>query len=231
MASSRRFLKVIAIFSALPIALAVLYVTAAHLLVFLPANQGASAANPTVQAFIATNGVHTEFVFPVRSTGMDWTRIFPLRDFAPAAQETQFIALGWGDREFYLNTPYWSDLTVRRALGALSGRNASLIHVTYVLSLNDYGERYRVPLTESQYAILVVHVMKTLKLENGRAVSVPGRSYGYNDAFFEANGSYGVFTTCNTWVGHGLLQAGVTVSPWTPFESNVYWRLQRHGPD
>ena len=227
----RRSIKVAAAVSILPIALAVLYITAAHLLVFLPANRGTSAANPAVQAFIVTNGVHTEFVFPVQSAGVDWTRIFPLREFAPTAQQTQFIALGWGDREFYLNTPYWSDLTVGRALGALSGRNPSLIHVTYVLSLDDYGERYPVSLTESQYAVLVAHVMQTLKLDGGEAISVPGRSYGYNDAFFEAHGSYGVFTTCNTWVGRGLLQAGVTVSRWTPFESNVYWHLRRHGQD
>lgn len=229
MSSVRQILKVIAIASVVPVGLVVLYVAVAHMLVFFPANKAAGEGNAAVPAFISTNGVHAEFVFPVRSPGMDWTQIFPLRQFPPGSRETAFIALGWGDREFYLNTPHWEDLTAGRALGALSGRNRSLIHVTYVLSVDDYGERYRLPLTESQYSILVEHVLKTLNLDEGRAVSVPGRSYGYNDAFFEAHGSYGLFTTCNTWVGRGLRLAGVTVSRWTPFESNVYWHLPRLG--
>ncbi len=226
-----RFLKLIAMLPAIPAWIAALYVAVAYTLVFFPANREPRPGVPAVVAYISTNGVHTEFVLPARTPGMDWTKIFPLQDFPPAAQETDFIALGWGDREFYLNTPYWKDLTFRLALDALSGRNASLVHVTYVRSLDDYGKRYQLPLTEAQYSILVEHVMKTARLHKGRAISVPGRSYGYNDAFFEANGSYGPFTTCNTWVGGGLRRAGVTVSRWTPFESNVYWHLQRHAPD
>ncbi|MBI1732171.1 MAG: TIGR02117 family protein [Gammaproteobacteria bacterium] len=212
---------------AAPIGVLVLYVAVAGLLVLFPANREPPREPAKVQAFIATNGVHAEFVFPARSPGMDWTQIFPLRDFPPGSREAEFIALGWGDREFYLNTPRWPDLTLRRALGALSGRNPSLVHATYVLSLDDYGERYRLPLTESQYTTLVEYVRRTLLLSEGSAIRIPGATYGYNDAFFEARGSYGPFTTCNTWVGGGLREAGVTVSRWTPFESNVYGHLAR----
>jgi hypothetical protein len=35
-----------------------------------------------------------------------------------------------------------------------------------------------------------------------------------------------LFETCNTWIGRGLRQAGVTVSRWTPFDFTVTWHLQ-----
>lgn len=224
----RRFLKLSAIVLAVPLGPVVLYLAVAFGLALVPANSDHPSGPATIDAYIASNGIHADFVFPVRSPGMDWTRVFPLQDFRAVWGGTGFIAIGWGDREFYLNTPRWEDLTVARAVNALSGRDRSLLHVTYLESIDLYGKSYRVPLSEAQYATLADYVLETVRLSGGKGIGVPGRGYGYSDAFYEANGSYTLFNTCNTWVGRGLRRAGVTVSRWTPFEFNVYWHLQRH---
>jgi uncharacterized protein (TIGR02117 family) len=226
----RRFLKFSVMALVIPLGPVALYFAVAFGLVLVPANDEPPPGIAMIDAYIVSNGVHADFVFPVRSPTMNWTRVFPLNDFLAVADEISFIAIGWGDREFYLNTPHWKDLTVARAMNALLGHNQSLLHVAYIRPIDlSHGESYRLPLTESQYSTLAKYVLKTARLSGGKGISVPGRGYGFNDAFYEATGSYSLFNTCNAWVGRGLLRAGVTVSRWTPFEFNVYWYLQRRG--
>ena len=220
----RRWLRRIAL-TLLGFLLAItLYVAVACVLVFLPANAKPPAEPATVEAWVLSNGVHTDLVFPVRSAAIDWRQLFPLSDFKAPPPDAEFVAIGWGDRKFYLHTPTWGDLTAARAFGALSGGNRSLLHVTYLQRAQLRRGAYKLPLSQAQYAQLVAHVRATLP--SGRAVPIVGAHYANDDAFYEARGSYHLFETCNTWTGRGLRQAGVTVSRWTPFDFNVTWHLQ-----
>jgi len=220
----RRWLRRIAL-TLLGLLLAItLYVAVACALVFLPANAKPPAEPATVEAWVLSNGVHTDLVFPVRSATVDWRQLFPLSDFKAPPPDAEFVAIGWGDREFYLHTPTWGHLTAARAFGALSGGNRSLLHVTYLQRAQLRRGAYKLPLSQAQYAQLVAHVRSTLP--SGRAVPIAGAHYANDDAFYEARGSYHLFETCNTWTGRGLRQAGVTVSRWTPFDFNVTWHLQ-----
>ncbi|MGJ7580929.1 TIGR02117 family protein [Variovorax sp. RHLX14] len=231
----RRTLKVLLALMLMLLALSVLYVGAAGALMLLPvhAEQRASrTAQPTdVQAFVLTNGVHTDLVFPIRSAQIDWTGIFPMADAAAVPRDAEFIAIGWGDREFYLHTPTWADLTVSRALGALAGRNPSLLHVTWLrrgqFATPGSSGAYALPLTAAQYAGLAAYVRA--KLPDGLATPLPSAGYGGQDAFYEATGSYGPFETCNTWTGRGLRNAGLTMGRWTPFDYNVVRHLDAIG--
>ncbi|OEZ31307.1 TIGR02117 family protein [Variovorax boronicumulans] len=220
----RRWLLRIA-FTLLGLLLAItLYVAVACALVFWPANAKPPAEPATVEAWVLSNGVHTDLVFPVRSATVDWLQLFPLSDFKAPPPDAEFVAIGWGDREFYLHTPTWGDLTAARAFGALSGGNRSLLHVTYLQRAQLRRGAYKLPLSQAQYAQLVAYVRATLP--SGRATPIAGAHYASDDAFYEARGSYHLFETCNTWTGRGLRQAGVTVSRWTPFDFNVTWHLQ-----
>jgi uncharacterized protein (TIGR02117 family) len=211
-------------------ALVGLYVATACALMFWPANaksqQGKAA--PEVQAWVLSNGVHTDYVFPIRSAAVDWLQVFPLQDFRAPPPDAEFIAIGWGDREFYLNTPTWADLTASRAFGALSGGNRALMHVSYLRRGQLGHGAYALPLSQAQYAQLVGYVRTALP--QGRATPIAGAHYDNQDAFYEANGGYNLFETCNTWTGRGLRQAGVAVSRWTPFDFTVTWHLQAAAP-
>ena len=211
------------------VALVGLYVATACALMFWPANakqQGKAA--PEVQAWVLSNGVHTDYVFPIRSAAVDWLQVFPLQDFRAPPPDAEFIAIGWGEREFYLNTPTWADLTASRAFGALSGGNRALMHVSYLRRGQLGRGAYALPLSQAQYAQLVGYVRAALP--QGRATPIAGAHYDNQDAFYEANGGYNLFETCNTWTGRGLRQAGVAVSRWTPFDFTVTWHLQAAAP-
>lgn len=205
-----------------------LYVAVACALVLWPANAKPAAEAPAVEAWVLSNGVHTDLVFPIRSATIDWLQLFPLADFRAVPPDAEFIAIGWGDREFYLNTPTWGDLTAARAFGALSGGNRALMHVSYLRRTQLRTGAYRLPLSHAQYVQLADYVRASLP--SGRATPIAGAHYGNDDAFYEAEGGYHLFETCNTWTGRGLRQAGVTVSRWTPFDFNVVWHLEPATP-
>lgn len=225
----RRLLKWIGELLAVPIGLIVCYLLAAFGLPFFPANRDAPVSHD-VEAYIVSNGVHTDFVFPARSALMDWTTVFPADAFTAMPADADFIAIGWGDREFYLSTPNWSDLTASRAFNAMLGRDHSLLHVEYLSAAELQTDVYRLPLSQAQYTSLIRYVLDTAQRERAHGVNVPGAHYGRYDAFFAANGRYHLFNTCNNWIGRGLMQAGVKVSRWTPLDMNVRQHLQAGGP-
>ena len=205
-----------------------LYVGVAAALMLWPANARAPAEPPSIEAYVLSNGVHTDLVLPVRSAAIDWRALFDPHDAKAPPPDAEFVAIGWGDRDFYLHTPTWADLTLRRTVGALFGANASLLHVTWLTRVQLRQGAYAMPLSQRQYLALVAHVRGSLP--GGRTIALPGAGYGPDDAFYEAKGSYHLFETCNTWTGRGLRRAGVPVSRWTPFDFNVVGRLQPAHP-
>ncbi len=209
----------------LPAGILLAYIAAAFLLVLFPANSGPSPA-AGIEAYVVTNGVHTDLVFPVKNKMMDWERYFPKTQFAAVPADAGYIAIGWGDRDFYLNTPEWKDLSIAAAAGALTGRHATLLHVTYA-SKADLGHAYKLTLTEQAYRALAEYVLASAKTQDQHFIQVPYSGYSRQDSFYEATGSYSMFNTCNTWVGKGLLRAGVKVGRWTPFDALVVWHLPR----
>ncbi|MDB5800074.1 MAG: hypothetical protein JWL63_1013 [Rhodocyclales bacterium] len=211
----------------MPLVAAALYFLAAYLMVLFPANALQDQDNKTIDAYAISNGVHVDFVFPVKTSIFDWTTSFPTRDFLAPPASPAYIAIGWGDREFYLNTQNLSDITAGRAFGALAGGHRTLLHVNYLPNLNLSTRLYKLPLSARQYASLIGYVHGSLALaSDGQSVVIPGRHYGALDAFYEARGSYNLFDTCNTWIGKGLQQAHVKVSRWTPLDSLAAWHLQ-----
>jgi len=60
--------------------------------------------------YIITNGVHTDIVMPVKTTFIDWSEMVKYQHASAANDTYTYIAMGWGDKGFYLQTPTWGDL-------------------------------------------------------------------------------------------------------------------------
>jgi len=193
---------------------------------YFPENKNTDIGPTQFEAYIISNGVHVDFVFPVQSSVIDWREIFPVEDLPVRPFAPHWISIGWGDREFYLNTPEWIDLTFERAWGALSGSNRTLLHVSYFQKPQLPEQAYKLDLSEESYRQLLGHVVKSLVTRENKAIPVQHYSYGKSDVFYEAMGSYNVLKTCNTWVGDGLEIAGYEVGAWTPFPNNVTSHLE-----
>jgi len=211
------------------------YLAVALLFLLFPANgdfkpllessQAESQVEAGVRIYVMDNGVHTDLVLPVASTTLDWSAVFPKNQFAQVAKTADLIAFGWGDAEFYLHTPNWSDLKFTTAIRALVGANPTLLHVEYLETEQLPDQVFALDLSASQYRALSDYILASMpRSTNSWHMAVAG-GYGESDAFFNANGTYSVVQTCNTWTGAALAHAGVKVSRWTPFPALVTWYL------
>ena len=173
-----------------------LYLAAAAILGHIPANRDWAEPKTGITIFIQTNGVHTGIVLP--------------------AGPHKWRAFGWGDRDFYLNTPRWQDIRPGTAVAALVGSGDTLVHVD---DLDDFlpDENWRpLRLRADEYARLRAYIAATLK-PGGKPI--PG--YTARDRFYPARGRYSALVTCNVWTGRALTAAGIRTGIWTPFSGDV----------
>ena len=207
------------------------YLAVALLFLLFPANSdvkptvATSQVEASVRIYVLNNGVHTDLVLPVISDTLDWQAIFPKSQFANVAKSADLIAFGWGDAEFYLHTPNWSDLKFTTAVRALVGANPTLLHVEYFATQALPAQVFALDLSASQYRALSHYILTSMPSRKNGVYLPAASGYGESDAFFNANGSYSAVQTCNTWTGAALAHAGIKVSRWTPFPVLVTWYI------
>lgn len=206
--------------------LVLLYLILATALSLIPVNRGFQAPAEGVTTYIRSNGLHAEFVLPVNGA-VNWTSVVATEAFPELNAAPAFIAIGWGEREFYLNTPTWKDLRLGTAVRTLFWPTPSALHITYLDRVPDSTSRARrVTLTPEQYQRLCSYVLAEFQRDaTGKAILIPGAAYSSNDNFYESNSLYELINTCNTWVNGGLKKTGVRTAVWSPFEWGIFWHL------
>jgi uncharacterized protein (TIGR02117 family) len=223
----RRGLKIAGRVLAALLALPILYFLAALLLGAIPANRDWVEPSDGVTIFLRTNGVHTWIVVPTVTPEMDWRPYSPgahLKD--PRWGAGNYLALGYGNRTFYLETPTWGDLTMRNAFLAAFGQGRSLVHADHTHDPRPSEWQRPLRITRDQYRRLARHMAKSFQRDaEGRTMPVLGRGYSDSDMFYEAVGGYNAFYTCNAWTGEALRAAGIRTGLWTPLSQSIMWRL------
>ena len=176
--------------------------------------------------WVLSNGAHTDIIMPVKNDLFDWQHIVSQQDTRGKGQ-SPYIALGWGCRKFYLETPTWADLKLTTAFQAVTGQGGTLMHATFYNEIPTDEQSVSLSLSAAQYKQLVDHIAQTFVLQEGRGVLVPTDAvYGDTDAFYEAKGHYQLFFTCNTWTNKMLKNSGIRACVWTPFASGVMRNYQ-----
>ena len=208
-------------------AIPVAYFTAAILFGVLPDNIGWRQAERGVTIYVRTNGVHTWIMMPKVSETIDWRPFAPAEHLAdPRYGAGDHIAVGYGNREFYLNTPTWADLSLPTAFYAFFGNGPTLLHVEHDHRPQPNQWQRPLVLRPEEYRRLAGYIAARFQRgEDGRTIPVLGRGYGPADMFYEANGGYSFVMTCNEWTGRALRHAGVSTGLWTPLEQSIMWRL------
>jgi uncharacterized protein (TIGR02117 family) len=206
------------------------------LLGFWPVNRNYSIppANDLVRLFIRSNDIHTDIVMPtvVEDLGIDWRVVFPPEHFRGDVADAAFVAVGWGDRGFFVETPRWADLKCSTLINALFLPSESVLHVEYLHEVEPGEGMQEVLVTRERYRQLVTFVRAAVGAtdERGAAKTATEVSYGPVDRFYSSHGSYHLFNNCNQWTGRGLKRAGVPVGVWTPLKVQVLcWLPKRNG--
>ncbi len=169
-----------------------------------------------ITIYVSDNGIHTSLILPMETLQKNWRLRAPASDLR--AKDTQFdwVMFGWGDQDFYVETPTWSDLRPGTALSAFIGSGQTVIHVDHLRSPIDIEMIEPVRLTPAQYAKLTQSIDAQFA-----PISTAIAGYGDYDAFYPAEGRYSLAHTCNVWTGNRLSDAGVKVGAWSPFAEGV----------
>jgi len=208
-------------------AVPVLYVAAAVAGAVLPRNAGWREPDLGVEVFVRTNGVHSDLVLPANTGGVDWYALARPEHAADPGSADGWIAVGWGQREFYLETEKWSDLRVRTALRAAAGGEA-LMHVSHGSRPRPSAAYRPLRLEPEGYRQMVAAIDASFSRDaRGRAIPLLGRGYADYDVFYQAHGVYHAFRTSNQWTADMLAEGGVEIGIWTPFEQGIMWRFRR----
>jgi uncharacterized protein (TIGR02117 family) len=182
----------------------------------IPANRGWTPPAEGVRIYVIDNGIHTDLVLPASAIGVEWGDLLRPEDLTdPKRAAASHLAFGWGDRDFYLNTPTWWDVSPIRVAKAMAGAGATVMHVSYIAEPGVGPSARPILLRPDEYRRLAAFIRGTF------SEGPPARGYGASDAFYVARGGYSLFRPCNAWTGEALRAAGVRVGQWTPFPSGV----------
>jgi uncharacterized protein (TIGR02117 family) len=196
---------------------------------FIPVNCSFAPEPYGIEIYIASNGVHTDFVFPIENSIMDWRSLFSADQFADGWLYAPYVAFGWGDRGFYLNTPEWKDLRLHTAVNALFVPSNSAMHVTLWPKPEEDEYTVRVSLTDSEYRDLVKYITDSFKWgDDNQVIKIDYPGYGDYDLFFESNLKFHLFRTCNVWTNQGLKKTGIRTSLWTPYDRPILYQLSKN---
>lgn len=179
-----------------------------------------------IQVYLLSNGVHTDIVLPVKTEEIDWNTIFPFENTIGKRIDFKYVAIGWGDKGFYLDTPEWSDLKTSTAINAAIGNGTTALHVTYYDTMKENELSKKAMISIDQYKKLIQFINNSLqKRADDKSILIETTAqYGRNDAFYEAKGSYSIFHTCNTWTNNALKFSGMKAAKWVAFDKGILYQ-------
>jgi len=183
---------------------------------------------PEVEIYILTNGVHTDIVMPTRSEQIDWSQEIKPGHTEIADNTYRYLAMGWGDKGFYLETPEWADLKASVAFKAAFGLSTTAMHTTYYSSITESETCKKMMVSKEQYARLIKYITDSFQKDaNGHFIKIEtDANYGQTDAFYEANGSYSMLQTCNSWANKALKYSGQKACAWTIFDTGIFLKYE-----
>ncbi|HTE40265.1 MAG TPA: DUF2459 domain-containing protein [Steroidobacteraceae bacterium] len=153
--------------------------------------------------YIISHGWHTGIVVAREQLGQHL-------QFVPTdLGENKYYEFGWGEKDFYQAPKN----TLGLALKAAFWKNDAVMHVVAIPDdpLQAFPDSTGVELHVSSEGLrqLTDTIATFFKPDaNGEIKSTRDGLYGHS-RFFEANGSYYLFNTCNTWSAEILAEAGV----------------------
>ncbi len=216
-------------FVAAVIVVIVLYVVVAMISSMIPVNTDQPDTARDYEIYIRSNGVHTDIIMPVKNELVNWLDLVDPAHTRAGYMELEYVGFGWGDLEFYENTPEWKDLAPGVAFKALFLDSPAAMHVKFKHYVIQDEHTIPIKVTSEQYLALADYITQSFALdENGAAQNIRGLNYEMTDTFYHAKGSLNMLNTCNTWTNRGLKEAGLRASLWTPFTEGIFYSYSRY---
>jgi len=185
-----------------------------------------ACATAPYAVYLVADSLHVDLVMPVENPAFDWRTIVSLESIGrDPGGEYRYLKFGWGDRDFYRNTPSLDQVQIHRLLRTLfMPGNPTAVHINGYDELpQDAGHETKcVGLTRSQYLRLVTYVRQSFR--DGKLDRIQD-GFVATAGFYEGSGYYSIAHTCNNWEADGLDAADVTTPLWAGLARPVMGKL------
>ena len=209
------------------VAFLLIYVLLVFVFSVIPVNSTDNNDFKEIEIYILTNGVHTDIVVPIKNNIKDWSSEISYLHTKKKDSLSSYLAFGWGDKGFYLDTPTWADLKVSTALKATTGLSSSAMHVTFYKNLQEDESCKKIKISAENYKKLMQYISASFSLDKQSKIQrIGNHSYGVNDVFYEAKGSYNLFYTCNSWANGALKRANQKAALWTVLDKGIFYHYK-----
>ncbi|MBF2065362.1 MAG: TIGR02117 family protein [Calothrix sp. C42_A2020_038] len=185
-----------------------------------------------VNIYVINGGVHSDILLPVKTSKHDWNDFIPLEQIGTDInQQYKYLSFGWGEHDFYINTPTVADIKIHTVIKALFyPNNSSVMHVRGFNNLPDqrYVDIKCVGISHENYLRLAEFIQKSFQTDStGRVIRLAN---GYNPygGFYGANGSYSILRNCNHWTVDALRLANVNTPVWSGLSTPIMWHLKNN---
>ena len=175
-----------------------------------------------VTIMVETNGTHTGIVMPVVTPGRDWRTTFPTAGRPrPDGQIPTHIAVGWGEREIFMEVETWGDLNPLTALRIATLGGDAVMRVSHYVRPAPSDIHRPVTLARDDYLAMARAIEASLSEPGPDGTRTILRGTAPADAYYAARGHYTLANSCNSWVGDMLAIGGLPMGWWTPFAGGV----------
>jgi len=173
-----------------------------HVVIYIGENE--ISANHKIS--ITNHGLHTGIVL----SSQDANEFMPF--LLDRFGEVPFYEFGWGDKMFYQA----KEVTVGLAIQAVFWPTDSVVRVVAVYSEpSNYfpeAEVIELILKESQMKSLNQFISTSFFRNSKGEVTTTSDGYYKNSQFYQGEGDYYLFNTCNKWTAKALRSAGLDIS-------------------
>ncbi|MDG1333468.1 MAG: TIGR02117 family protein [Crocinitomicaceae bacterium] len=183
-------------------------------------------AKEEVTLYIRSNGVHTDICMPTSTNQKDWLESINLLAYEDQ-NHLEYIAIGWGDKGFFLDTPTWAELKASTAVKAVFLPSPTAMHVEFLAEPQVSGTIREVKVSKRSYRKLIRFVESSFLMKDNHPILIPGHGYGLTDNFYEAHGNYHMFNTCNVWTNDAMKSASIPTSIFSIFPEGNLMHLSK----
>ncbi|HEY9851780.1 MAG TPA: TIGR02117 family protein [Leptolyngbyaceae cyanobacterium] len=176
---------------------------------------------------VSNTGIHTNIVTPVKNAVFDWQNYLKIDDIGNSSLPNyNYLSFGWGDREFYMNTPSLADINLVTTFNALFLPTPSVMEIQgYSAIPHNIGIKC-VKISEQDYSNLMQFIKNSFQIDtNGKTIRIRQGHSSYS-SFYEAKGNYSILRNCNSWTAEGLRKANVNTPLWAGLSSAIIFHVK-----
>lgn len=186
-----------------------------------------SKENCHFEVCIRDTGIHADIVVPIKNKIFDWRNELYLNEIGrDKLTNYNYLSFGWGDRDFYMQTPTWQDFNIVTALRALFLPTPSVMYVQSDRVIPSNIRIKCVKVSRTDYLQLMEFIKDTFQVDTkGRKIRI-GNGHRPNAGFYAAKGSYSILRNCNSWAAEGLRAADINTPLWDGLSVAIMWHLR-----